>query len=92
MPETHSLRSDLLRSFYPSLDGLRAVAILLVFWVHFGGTVWAYQVFQWGWVGVDVLFVLSGFLITGILYDSLQRSDYFRNFYHPQYVAHLRVA
>jgi len=81
MPETHSLRSDLLRSFYPSLDGLRAVAILLVFWVHFGGTVWAYQVFQWGWVGVDVFFVLSGFLITGILYDSLHRSDYFRNFY-----------
>jgi peptidoglycan/LPS O-acetylase OafA/YrhL len=44
-----------------SLDGLRAVAILLVMSVHY------HQKFGGGWVGVQLFFVLSGFLITRIL-------------------------
>jgi len=74
-------RSSLLRPFYPALDGLRAIAILLIFSFHYCRLTWDVEVWRWGWVGVDLFFCLSGFLITGILYDSLHRDDYFRNFY-----------
>ena len=60
--------------FYPALDGFRAVAFLMVFLHH-------YLSLPWGWSGVDLFFVLSGFLITGILYDCRFGSNRFRNFY-----------
>lgn len=62
------------RAFYPALDGLRAIAFLLVFGQH-------YFTFPWGWSGVNVFFVLSGFLITGILFDSRNDPYRVRNFY-----------
>ena len=69
------------KRFYPALDGLRAVAVLMVFWQHYSsGTSFARN-FRWGWTGVDVFFVLSGFLITGILYDTRHDRFRFRNFY-----------
>jgi peptidoglycan/LPS O-acetylase OafA/YrhL len=75
------VQSPWIRPFFPTLDGLRAIAFLLVFLHHFGTLTWAGEVWKWGWVGVDIFFVLSGFLITGILYDSLQSQHYFTNFY-----------
>jgi peptidoglycan/LPS O-acetylase OafA/YrhL len=52
----------------PALDGLRAVAVLAVLGVH------AWQAaFPGGWVGVDVFFVLSGYLITSILLSERDR-------------------
>ena len=62
--------------FYPALDGLRAIAVGLVFLVHFLPA-W----FPLGWVGVQIFFVLSGFLITGILFDTHSDRHRFRNFY-----------
>jgi peptidoglycan/LPS O-acetylase OafA/YrhL len=46
----------------PALDGIRALAVLLVFCYHAGSIR-----FQGGWLGVDVFFVLSGYLITALL-------------------------
>ncbi|MBE8525629.1 acyltransferase [Amycolatopsis sp. H6(2020)] len=46
---------------FPALDGLRAVAALLVVVAHYGGPVW---VRAHGWIGVHLFFVLSGYLIT----------------------------
>ncbi|HEX4310718.1 MAG TPA: acyltransferase [Acidobacteriaceae bacterium] len=75
----------------PILDGIRGIAVLVVMMFHFwivawagGGSIWerAYDyVAGMGWIGVDLFFVLSGFLITGILYDSRQFPHYFRIFY-----------
>lgn len=72
----------------PALDGLRALAITLVFLDHYrggkheGGILQlAWEVTSRGWVGVDLFFVLSGFLITGILYDTRNDSRYFYRFY-----------
>ena len=62
---------------YPSLDGLRGMAVMLVFIRH---TMSYVQIFRLGWIGVDLFFVLSGFLITGILYDSKNEVDYYKNF------------
>jgi peptidoglycan/LPS O-acetylase OafA/YrhL len=67
------------------LDGLRAVAIFLVLCHHFWPTSGFLTPFadiaHAGWIGVDLFFVISGFLICGILLDTRERPAYFRNFY-----------
>jgi peptidoglycan/LPS O-acetylase OafA/YrhL len=67
----------------PQLDGVRGVAILIVLAHNLHGF---YSppfsiLTAYGWMGVDLFFVLSGFLITGILLDSKHSNGYFRNFY-----------
>ena len=73
------------RRHIPELDGLRGLAIILVLICHYCSIVpidnWLIRVGQVGWVGVNLFFILSGFLITGILYDSKGQQFYFRNFY-----------
>ena len=67
------------------LDGLRGVAILLVlihrFWPASGPLARFATVAELGWVGVDLFFVISGFLITGILIDTRDDPAYFKNFF-----------
>jgi peptidoglycan/LPS O-acetylase OafA/YrhL len=69
----------------PDLDGLRAVAISLVLLKHFLTILipghLAGNLVQFGWVGVDLFFVISGFLIGGILLDHRAATNYYRVFY-----------
>ncbi len=62
------------------LDGLRGVAILLVLSRHFTSGTSLNNYFLLGWTGVDLFFVLSGFLITGILLDTKNKKGYYRIF------------
>jgi peptidoglycan/LPS O-acetylase OafA/YrhL len=57
--------------YRPEIDGLRAVAVLSVIIYHAGVNVFDTPIFVGGFVGVDVFFVISGYLITAILLKEL---------------------
>ena len=75
--------------FIPELDGVRGLAILAVMALHFCGEITPVNIFErsvakvtgYGVWGVDLFFVLSGFLITGILLGTKGTPGYFKNFY-----------
>ena len=63
--------------YRPEVDGLRAVAVLPVVFFHGG-----FETFAGGFVGVDVFFVISGYLITTILLREMRKGSFsFRRFY-----------
>ena len=82
----------LLRPVMPELDSIRGIAIIAVLLYH--GLYWSVDLSRFtqmqrlvltatwtGRLGVNLFFVLSGFLITGLLQDSRNREDYYRRFY-----------
>jgi len=85
----------------PGLDVLRGIAILSVFFFHglkwylpLGALAGAHvrqigQAVSFGWLGVNLFFVLSGFLITGILLDTRTKENYWSSFYIRRF---LRIA
>jgi len=77
-------RPTWLPSYLPELDGLRGLAILGVVVYHCQPLLkgsWLYPAALWGWVGVDLFFVLSGFLITMNLLAAREKPRYFHNFH-----------
>jgi peptidoglycan/LPS O-acetylase OafA/YrhL len=89
-----------------ALDGVRGLAILAVMFHHFRFILepihrsqrWLLLLFDGGWCGVEIFFVLSGFLITGILLDTTNSPRFFKTFYarrflriFPLYFAYLGV-
>jgi peptidoglycan/LPS O-acetylase OafA/YrhL len=84
--------SPIIRPRMPELDSVRGVAVLLVLVYH--GLGFSYQGASLtgvaavlvratvpGWIGVNLFFVLSGFLITGILIDNKREAGYYKHFY-----------
>jgi peptidoglycan/LPS O-acetylase OafA/YrhL len=87
-----ALPESLIRPVMPELNTIRGIAILGVLFCH--GFEWQYgnlHFGRWadgfivtsgfGWLGVNLFFVLSGFLITGILLDSKEKPTFYRRFY-----------
>lgn len=73
-----------LPKYIPEFDGLRGLAVLSVIALHISLYLPALHFASFvscGWVGVDLFFVISGFLITGILLSTREKAGYFRRFY-----------
>src|SRR5207244_5755131 len=84
MGKTPVATSFFVPGYIPQLDGLRGFAVLMVLTGHAAGFVEAWPhatVLGYVRFTIDLFFVLSGFLITGILLDSKGSRHYFRNFY-----------
>lgn len=84
----------------PALDGVRGLAIIAVTIFHLTeyASPTAHVLGRWGWMGVDLFFVLSGYLITGNLLEARGAPGYYRTFYArrvlrivPAYVVFLLV-
>jgi len=60
-------------NYITGLDSLRAFSVMLVLMLH-----GSYGFFKGGWIGVDIFFVLSGFLITSILYNEYKKTNAIR--------------
>ncbi len=101
----------LLAAHMPGIDVLRGVAVLMVVVFHgmayqapdlrWGSRIGdlVYGLTGWGWLGVNLFFAISGFLITGILDDTSRRVNFYRRFYIrravrilPAYLAVLALA
>lgn len=83
MDRTSIKTSFFVPGYIPQFDGLRGVAVLMVLIGHsaFLERLPHAGMLEYARFGVDLFFVLSGFLITGILLDSKESEHYFRNFY-----------
>jgi peptidoglycan/LPS O-acetylase OafA/YrhL len=90
MPQLEN--TDRQRIYLPSLEGIRGYAFLVVFFAHYfpfdmpiaSSKPWLTPlvlVTKIAWIGVPIFFVLSGYLIGGILYDTRDRVGFFRVFY-----------
>lgn len=95
-PAVAKERSAKVPSHIPALDGIRGLAVVLVLFCHATGRPFGHDANDFfngpidklililsrlSWTGVDLFFVLSGFLITGILFDAKGKDHFFRNFY-----------
>jgi peptidoglycan/LPS O-acetylase OafA/YrhL len=80
----HSRAAERMHRRIPQLDAVRGLAILVVMFHNISPKYPLFhsdKLFSDGWMGVDLFFVLSGLLITGVLLDAKQSTGYFKNFY-----------
>jgi peptidoglycan/LPS O-acetylase OafA/YrhL len=87
--QTQPGQDEAFRGHIPALDGVRGVAAAMIFVYHYGGGAQSSflllrtigNALHFGWVGVSLFFVLSGFLISGILWDGYRKPGWWRRFY-----------
>jgi peptidoglycan/LPS O-acetylase OafA/YrhL len=60
-----------MKHYRPEIDGLRSFAILPVLLFHAG-----FNIFSGGYIGVDIFFVISGYLITGIILNEINENKF----------------
>jgi peptidoglycan/LPS O-acetylase OafA/YrhL len=72
-----------LLKYRPEIDGLRGISVLLVIFYHFEYKIFNKVIFTGGYIGVDIFFIISGYLITLIILNEKKNSDCFsfKNFY-----------
>ena len=64
-------------SYRPEVDGLRAIAVLSVIFYHFKIEFFGFSFLSGGFLGVDIFFVISGFLITSIILEEVTKTNNF---------------
>lgn len=70
------------KDYKPQIDGLRALAVLSVIFYHLDLEIFGTKIFEGGFIGVDIFFVISGYLITRIISNDLDRDKFkFSTFY-----------
>ena len=70
-------------NYRPEIDGLRAIAVFSVIFYHAQLTLFDYKIFEGGFIGVDIFFVISGYLISKLILKELEATGKFsfRYFY-----------
>ena len=64
-------------TYRPEIDGLRGIAVVAVILYHLQLTIFDHSLFKGGFIGVDIFFVISGYLITSLILKELETTGGF---------------
>ena len=67
--------------YRPDIDGLRAISIISVLIYHGNFEFFGYHIFKGGFLGVDIFFVISGYLISSIIFQEYHLYNKFKPYY-----------
>jgi len=73
-------------NYRPEIDGLRALAVLPVIFYHAQISFFNQYYFKGGFIGVDIFFVISGYLISSLIFKEIKETNNFSftNFYEEE--------